>query len=65
MSNYAFIDSQNVNLGIRSQGWILDWSKFRQYLRNKYSVIKAYVFIGHVRQVMSFCIRIYKSAVLF
>lgn len=48
MSNYAFIDSQNVNLGIRSQGWILDWSKFRQYLRNKYSVIKAYVFIGHV-----------------
>lgn len=48
MSNYAFVDSQNVNLGIRSQGWILDWSKFRQYLRNKYNVIKAYVFIGHV-----------------
>lgn len=48
MSNYAFIDSQNVNLGIRSQGWVLDWRKFRQYLRNKYDVTKAYVFIGHV-----------------
>ncbi len=47
-SNYAFIDSQNLNLGIRSQGWKLDWRKFRQYLRNKYLVEKAYLFIGHV-----------------
>jgi len=45
---YAFIDSQNLNLGIRSQGWRLDWRKFRQYLRNKYNVTKAYIFIGHV-----------------
>ena len=46
--NYAFIDSQNLNLGIRSQGWRLDWRKFRQYLRNKYQVEDAYLFIGHV-----------------
>lgn len=45
---YAFIDSQNLNLGVRSQGWKLDWRKFRQYLRNKYLVIKAYLFIGQV-----------------
>jgi len=45
---YAFIDSQNLNLGVRSQGWRLDWRKFRQYLRNKYNVVKAYVFIGSV-----------------
>ncbi len=37
---YAFIDSQNLNLGVTSQGWKLDWRKFRQYLRNKYHVIK-------------------------
>jgi uncharacterized LabA/DUF88 family protein len=43
---YAFIDSQNLNLGVTSQGWKLDWRKFRQYLRNKYSVTKAYLFIG-------------------
>jgi uncharacterized LabA/DUF88 family protein len=46
--NYAFIDSQNLNLGVKSQGWDLDWSKFRQYLHQKYSIEKAYVFIGHV-----------------
>lgn len=45
---YAFIDSQNLNLGIRGQGWSLDWSKFRQYLHNKYGVEKAYLFIGRV-----------------
>ena len=43
---YAFIDSQNLNLGVKSQGWKLDWRKFRQYLRNKYGVVKAYLFIG-------------------
>lgn len=47
-SNFAFIDSQNLNLGVKSQGWQLDWSKFRQYLRNKYNVTKAYLFIGHL-----------------
>ena len=46
-TTYAFIDSQNLNLGVRSQGWKLDWSKFRQYLRNKYNVSKAYSFIGY------------------
>lgn len=48
MKTFAFIDSQNLNLGVRSQGWKLDWNKFRQYLRNKYSVTKAYLFIGQV-----------------
>src|SRR3990167_6637546 len=48
MNTYAFIDSQNLNLGVRSQGWKLDWRKFRQYLGNKYSVSKAYLFIGQV-----------------
>jgi len=26
-NNYAFIDSQNLNLSIRSQGWVLDFRK--------------------------------------
>ncbi|MFH0926667.1 MAG: NYN domain-containing protein [bacterium] len=45
--NYAFIDSQNLNLGVRSQGWKLDFRKFRQYLRNKYNVVNVYLFIGY------------------
>lgn len=45
---YAFIDSQNLNLGVQSQGWKLDFKKFRLYLKNKYGVEKAYLFIGLV-----------------
>ena len=44
--NFAFIDSQNLNLGIRSQGWKLDYRKFRLYLTNKYNVREAFLFIG-------------------
>ena len=46
--NYAFIDSQNLNLGIRSKGWELDFKKFRIYLNDKYNVKKAFLFIGYV-----------------
>lgn len=45
---YAFIDSQNLNLGVRDQGWKLDFARFRVYLREKYCVQKAFLFIGYV-----------------
>ena len=45
---YAFIDSQNLNLGVKSQGWKLDFGKFRQYLVTKYHVKKTFLFIGFV-----------------
>jgi uncharacterized LabA/DUF88 family protein len=54
--NYAFIDSQNLNLGLKNsiikkgkvlhQGWNLDFEKFRIYLKDKYNVSKAFLFIG-------------------
>lgn len=47
-NNYAFIDSQNLNLGLRSMGWKVDYKKFRLYLKNKYNVAKAFIFIGLV-----------------
>jgi Uncharacterized conserved protein len=47
-NNFAFIDSQNVNLSIRDQGWILDFARFRKYLRDKYSIEKAFLFIGYI-----------------
>lgn len=46
--NYAFIDSQNLNLGVQELGWKIDYKKFNVYLREKYSVEKAYMFIGFV-----------------
>jgi len=47
-NNYAFIDSNNLNLGIQSLGWKLDFRRFRRYLKEKYRVKVAYMFIGYV-----------------
>lgn len=44
--NYAFIDNQNINLGVRDLGWTLDWRKFRAYLSEEHGVGKAFMFIG-------------------
>jgi len=49
-NNYAFIDSQNLNLSIRAQEWILDYRKLRKYLEDKYSIARAFLFIGYVPQ---------------
>lgn len=47
---YAFIDSQNLRLGVRSQGWELDFARFRVYLEDKFNVSKAFLFIGYVEK---------------
>lgn len=57
---YAFIDSQNLNLGTSKdiykgkrriyQGWKLDFKKFRRYLFDKFRVKKAFLFIGYIKQ---------------
>lgn len=47
-NNYAFIDSQNLNLAIRDLGWALDFKRFRRYLADKYGVNKAFIFIGYI-----------------
>lgn len=49
LNNYAFIDSQNLNLGVQSLGWKLDHKRFRTYLKEKYNVSVAYLFIGYVQ----------------
>ncbi len=56
---YAFIDSQNLNLGVKNNlidkkgvvfytGWKLNFKKFYFYLKTKYNVSKAIIFIGKV-----------------
>ena len=47
-NNYAFIDGQNLYLAIQGLGWKLDYKKFRVYLREKYDIEKAYMFMGFV-----------------
>jgi uncharacterized LabA/DUF88 family protein len=48
--NFAFIDSQNLNMGTQRMGWKLDWRKFRQYLNDEYGVTQAYMFIGYMTE---------------
>jgi len=45
---YAFIDSQNLNLGVQKVGWKMDWRALRVYLKDKYNVSKAFMFIGYI-----------------
>lgn len=47
-NNYAFIDSQNLNLSIQGLGWKLDFARFRVYLKDKYKVKQAFIFIGYM-----------------
>ena len=47
-NNYAFVDSQNLNLSIRDQGWVLDFKRFRKYFEDKYNAKKAFLFVGYV-----------------
>jgi uncharacterized LabA/DUF88 family protein len=60
-SNYAFIDSQNVNLAIQEQGWRLDFGRFRKYLEDKYHVSKAFLFIGLVPKYQPLYISLQKE----
>src|SRR3989344_8816754 len=46
--NFAFIDAQNVHLGIKSLGWEVDCARFRVYLRDKYKITEAYLFLGYL-----------------
>jgi uncharacterized LabA/DUF88 family protein len=60
-NNYAFIDSQNLNLSIRDQGWVLDFRKFKQFLRDKYSVNHAFLFIGYIYENQDLYINLQKN----
>ncbi len=45
-NNYAFIDGQNLYLAVLELGWKIDFKRFRTYLKEKYNVSKAYMFMG-------------------
>ena len=52
LNNYAFIDSQNLNLGVQSLGWKLNYKRFRTYLKEKYSSCKRIkMFIGENKHI--------------
>lgn len=61
---YAFIDSQNLNLGTQKAGWKMDWRRFRQFLGEKYNVTHAYMFIGYVPEFEQMYKQLHESGYL-
>jgi uncharacterized LabA/DUF88 family protein len=49
-NNFAFIDSNNLHLSIENQGWSLDYFRFRKYLLHKFSVQRAFQFLGYIEK---------------
>ncbi|MDD2730699.1 MAG: NYN domain-containing protein [Candidatus Portnoybacteria bacterium] len=47
-NNFAYIDGANLYKSIKELGWKLDYQRFRIWLKDKYSVQRAYIFIGLV-----------------
>ncbi|HZM02669.1 MAG TPA: NYN domain-containing protein [Candidatus Saccharimonadales bacterium] len=48
---YAYIDGANLHKGIEELGWQLDYARFRIFLRDKYHVSLAYIFLGYVPEL--------------
>ena len=47
-NNVAYIDGANLHKGVENLGWKLDYRRFRVWLREKYGIEQAYIFIGLV-----------------
>lgn len=62
--NFAFIDNQNLNLGVQKLGWKMDWRKFRKFLQDKYGVTKAYMFIGHMPEHEDMYLQLHEAGYL-
>jgi uncharacterized LabA/DUF88 family protein len=45
-NNIAYIDAANLYRGVQTDGWELDYQRFRVWLVEKHGVQKAYLFIG-------------------
>ena len=48
LENYAFIDGQNLYKGVENLDWELDYYRLRHYLRAKFGVLKAFIFLGYI-----------------
>ena len=45
-NNFAYIDGANLHKGIETLDWEFDYGRFRVWLKEKYSVGQAYLFLG-------------------
>jgi len=45
---FAYIDGANLYRGVDNLGWKIDYRRFRIWLRDKYGVTNAYLFVGFI-----------------
>lgn len=46
MSYFAYIDGANLHQGVKSSSWDLDYPRFRSWMRQKFGITEATIFIG-------------------
>ena len=46
INTIAYVDFSNLKFGISQSGWSLDYKSFRSWLRDKFGVTKAILFMG-------------------
>ena len=44
--NIAYIDAANLDRALKSLNWKIDYARFRIWLKDKYQIERAYIFIG-------------------
>jgi uncharacterized LabA/DUF88 family protein len=59
-NNFAYIDGANLHKGVSVFSWKFDYKKFRVWLREKYDVEQAYVFLGYVPEYKELYTRLQK-----
>lgn len=47
-NNFAFIDGQNLYLGVKEFDWEFNYARFRVHLKETYGVDRAMIFLGFV-----------------
>jgi uncharacterized LabA/DUF88 family protein len=48
-ANSAFVDAQNLYLGTKGEGWLVDHKRFCVFLNENYRCDEIYLFIGNLR----------------
>jgi uncharacterized LabA/DUF88 family protein len=61
ISNWAFIDMQNLYKSVQDGGWKINWNLFRKYLVNYHNVTTAVVFMGYIKKYDGIYTRIKKA----
>ncbi len=46
--NYAYIDGANLDKATTQSGWKVDYAKLYVWLKDKFAIDRAYIFIGYV-----------------